>query len=283
MTTTTEKYINNCQGSSRIMQLVQDHPHSLLYATVHGSKLYGFDTPDSDWDLRGCHVLPIEQVLGLQEGQDTITRRDDSGETGMELVTHKVKKLFRLLLNRNGNVLEEALSPLVLVTGDFHAELREIAGGCIARGHAGHYMGMARQAMKVLEKPDRQEVKSALHMYRAFLTGIHLMETGELECNLPALNAKARLPHVDGLLERRAAGPREQRLGEGEAGLMAGEFDRLTRQLQQAADRIGAAGKTRGRSPAQRPAGQDPREWFTLAMLLQPKCLQHPGSPGVQQ
>ena len=64
--------------------------------------------------------------------------------------------------------------------------------------------------------------------------------------DLPALNAKARLPHVDGLLERRAAGPREQRLGEREAGLMAGEFDRLTRQLQQAADRSALPAKPGG-------------------------------------
>ena len=237
MTTKTDKCMANDKASSRICQFIQDHPCSLLYATVHGSKLYGFDTPNSDRDLRGCHLLPIEQVLGLQDGPETITRKDESGGAGVELVTHEVRKLFRLLLNRNGNVLEEVLSPLVLVTGEFHAELREVAGQCITRRHVGHYMGMARQARTTLEKPDRQEVKFALHLYRAFLTGIHLMETGELECNLPVLNARARLAHVDELLERRAAGSQEQRLTEGEAGFMAGEFDRLMQLLEQAADR----------------------------------------------
>ena len=97
------------------------------------------------------------------------------------------------------------------MTGDFHAELREIAGECITRKHAGHYMGMASQALSVLKKPDKADVKHALHLYRAFLTGIHLMETGELECSLPALNARARLSHADDLLSRRAGDPRSGR------------------------------------------------------------------------
>ena len=144
------------------MRFLGDHPYPLLYATVHGSTLYGFDRPDSDRDLRGCHVLPIEQVLGLQEGQETITRKEEWEDSGVELVTHEVKKVFRLLLNRNGNILEEVLSPLILATGDLHAELKEIAAQCVTRGHAGHYLGMASQIWSVLKKPERRQTKYAL-------------------------------------------------------------------------------------------------------------------------
>ncbi len=58
----------------------------------------------------------------------------------------------------------------------------------------------------VLEKPAGQGVKYPLHMYRAFLTGIHLMEMGTMEWNLPVLNADPRLTPVDEFLESRAAG-----------------------------------------------------------------------------
>ena len=47
---------------------------------------------------------------------------------------------------------------------------------------------------------------------RAFLTGIHLTETGTMECNLPALNAEGRLTRVGKLLERGAAGIGEWQL-----------------------------------------------------------------------
>ena len=41
------------------------HPYPLLFATVSGAHLYGFPSPDSDFDLRGVHVLPLREVVGL--------------------------------------------------------------------------------------------------------------------------------------------------------------------------------------------------------------------------
>ena len=156
MTTMTNTFLNRDLEGDEFSRFLEDQPHPLLYATVHGSRLYGFDTPGSDRDLRGCHVLPTRQVLGLQDGPETITRQGASSGAGVELVSHEVKKVFRLLLRGNGNVLEEALSPLVLVTGDLHGELREIAGECITRRHAGHYMGLASQALSVLKNSTRR-------------------------------------------------------------------------------------------------------------------------------
>ena len=237
MTTMTDTFLNQDLEQDDFSRFLEDRPCPLLYATVHGSRLYGFDTPSRDRDLRGCHVLPTRQVLGLHDGRETITSKGAASGAGVELVTHEVKKVLRLLLKGNSNVLEEALSPLVLVTGDFHAELRESAGECITGRHAGHYMGMASQVLSVLKKPDKADVKHVLHMYRAFLTGIHLMETGELECSLPALNARARLSHVDDLLRRRAVGPEERQVKEGEVGFLEEELDRLMLMLKDAADR----------------------------------------------
>lgn len=36
-----------------------------LFVTVSGAHLYGFESPDSDVDLRGCHLLPLRDVVGL--------------------------------------------------------------------------------------------------------------------------------------------------------------------------------------------------------------------------
>ncbi len=46
----------------------------LLFATVSGAHLYGFPSPDSDYDLRGCHVLLPERLLGLVEPTETMER-----------------------------------------------------------------------------------------------------------------------------------------------------------------------------------------------------------------
>jgi predicted nucleotidyltransferase len=75
--------------------------------TVSGAHLYGFPSPDSDWDLRGVHVLPLSEIVGLKDGPDTLTIEQKRDGFELDLVTHDVKKFFGLLLRRNGYVLEQ--------------------------------------------------------------------------------------------------------------------------------------------------------------------------------
>ena len=85
-------------------------------------------SPDSDYDLRGVHVLPLRDVLGLNAGRETI---EFSGRCAtaveIDLVTHDVRKFFLLLLKKNGYVLEQLYSPLVVHTTPEHEELKAIA------------------------------------------------------------------------------------------------------------------------------------------------------------
>jgi uncharacterized protein len=48
------------------------HPDPLLFATVSGAHLYGFPSTDSDYDLRGVHILPVKEALGLLPKRETI-------------------------------------------------------------------------------------------------------------------------------------------------------------------------------------------------------------------
>src|SRR5688572_22495483 len=56
----------------RILRQLDAQPYPLLFATISGAHLYGFPSPDSDYDLRGAHVLPLEEVVGLDAGLETI-------------------------------------------------------------------------------------------------------------------------------------------------------------------------------------------------------------------
>jgi hypothetical protein len=50
-----------------------------------------------------------------------------------------VAKFIGLMLRRNGYVLEQVLSPLVVVTSPEHEELVALAPDCLTRWHAHHY------------------------------------------------------------------------------------------------------------------------------------------------
>src|SRR5436305_12146419 len=122
---------------------VEQHPYPLIFTTISGAHLYGFPSSDSDFDLRGVHVLPLQEVVGLRTGPETIERSGVHDGLEIDLVTHDAKKFFNLLLKKNGYVLEQVLSPLVVVTTPEHAELKAIAAQCIARHDADHYLGFA--------------------------------------------------------------------------------------------------------------------------------------------
>ena len=49
-------------------------------------------------------------------------------------------------------------------------------------------------------------VKTLLYVYRVLLTGMHLLETGELDANLPRLAAARGLDFVSELVERKRRG-----------------------------------------------------------------------------
>jgi len=114
----------------RLHRIVAAQPYPLLFATISGAHLYGFPSPDSDYDLRGAHILPVEAVVGLDVRDETLQDSRVIEELEMDIVSHDVKKFFRMLLKKNGYVLEQLYSPLIVHTTQEHVELKETAKGC---------------------------------------------------------------------------------------------------------------------------------------------------------
>jgi predicted nucleotidyltransferase len=236
----------------KLRQEVARHPYPLIFATISGAHLYGFPSPDSDYDLRGCHVLPVPDVVGLDVGRETIEVSAKDGGFELDLVTHDVHKFFGLLLKKNGYVLEQVYSPLVVHTTPEHEELKQIARGCITRHHSYHYFGFAETQWRLFEQEVPRRVKPLLYVYRVFLTGIHLMRTGEVEANLLHLNETVRLPHVADLIARKLAGPEQSALDEADVDFHRREYERLRAELEAAYQ-----ASTLPEGPSARPALND--------------------------
>lgn len=222
------------EALERLRREAARHPYPLVFATVSGAHLYGFPSPDSDYDLRGCHVLPVREVVGLDAGRETVEVSEEEGGFELDLVTHDARKFFGLLLKKNGYVLEQLYSPLVVQTSPEHEELKDLARGCVTRHHSHHYFGFAETQWRLFEKESPRRVKPLLYTYRALLTGIRLMRTGEVEANLVRLNEEARLGHVADLIACKLAGPEESALDDGDVAFHRGECERLRAGLEAA-------------------------------------------------
>ena len=215
------------------------HPYPLLFATVSGAHLYGFPSPDSDYDLRGVHVLPAAEVVGILPRRETIQSSGLRNGIEMDFVTHDILKFFTLLLKRNGYVLEQMYSPLVVHTTPEHEELKQIALNCITRHHSHHYLGFAATQWDLFQKDQPPRVKPLLYVYRVLLTGIHLMRTGVVEANLVSLNGEFRLPYIADLVERKVRGSEGSLLITDESDFHEAEYNRLTATLEEAAAKSG--------------------------------------------
>ncbi|WP_432197610.1 nucleotidyltransferase domain-containing protein [Streptomyces sp. bgisy027] len=211
--------------------VVAEQPDPVLFATVSGAHLYGFPSHDSDVDLRGVHLLPAADLVGLREPDETRSRMWLRDGVEMDLVTHDVRKFVRLMLRRNGYVLEQLLSPLVVHTTDAHRELADLAPGVLTGHHAHHYRGFAGTQWRLFQKTG--ELKPLLYTFRALLTGVHLMRSGEVQAHLPTLLGEVDAPgYLPELIAAKAA--REHGSADVDHTRVAADVERLHGVLDEA-------------------------------------------------
>lgn len=223
----------------RLKTIVDQQRYPLLFVTVSGAHLYGFPSKDSDYDLRGVHILPAGQVLGIKAVEETIEQArppQGAGDIDLDLVTHDIKKFMLLMLKKNGYVLEQLFSPLIVHTTGEHQRLKDIGLQCVTRHHVHHYLGFSRNQWALFQKEDPPRIKPLLYVYRTFLTGIHLMRTGRVEANLLNLNEEFRLPYIDDLVQRKLEGGERSRLSDADMEFHRREYERLELVLKESGE-----------------------------------------------
>ena len=115
-----------------------------------------------------------------------------------------------------------------------YEELKALAADCVTKYHAYHYLGFAATQWKLFQKEDPPRVKPLLYLYRVLLTGLHLMQTGEIEPNLITLNESAGLSYIPELIERKQHGAEQSTLDAADLDFHGREYERLVLQLEQA-------------------------------------------------
>ncbi len=113
--------------------------------------------------------------------------------------------IVQFLCKHNGYVLEQVFSPLVAHGADFLARLRPLAARCVTRHCYNHYRGFLHTQRKLFDKEAAKRAKTLLYAYRVALTGVHLLETGEVQTHLPTLNERFGLTFIADVIRRKAS------------------------------------------------------------------------------
>lgn len=76
----------------------------IIYEVLSGSQLYGTNTPESDVDMKGIFVLPLDMILSNQYIEQISDEKND-------IVYYELGRFIHLLKSSNPNMLETLFAP----------------------------------------------------------------------------------------------------------------------------------------------------------------------------
>ena len=177
-------------------------PGTMLCCAVTGSHMYGFASADSDLDIKGIHIAPTRSLLGLRRDQRSAAHDTTENFEGVEFdfTTNEAGEALAILLSGNGSVLERILSPLQIVEHPNLAELQAITKRSLSQRFAKHYVGFFHGCRRDFLRTST--LKGLLSAYRVGLTGLTMLDTGDVETNLLVLAQKCGFDGVEELVAR---------------------------------------------------------------------------------
>lgn len=137
----------------------------ILYAVESGSRGWGFESKDSDYDVRFIYVHPIEWYLSIKDKKDTVEYLISDS---LDLSGWDIKKALKLFKASNPPLYEWLNSPIVyLKRGDFVQKLRDLMPkfySPVACLH--HYLSMAKGNYKAYLTGRKVKLKKYFYVLR---------------------------------------------------------------------------------------------------------------------
>lgn len=159
------------------------YQHS-IYHVITGSTAYGLTTASSDQDEKAVVLLPLKDTIQLGKEWETSVFHDP------DIEFHSLKKFMNLLLSQNPTVLEILFipEPFVLKQTIYGEMLRKQRYSFLTKNCYYTFGGYAKdQLMRIKRnqrnKPEEKIFKHAMHLTRLLLTGIEILQEGDLIVN----------------------------------------------------------------------------------------------------
>jgi predicted nucleotidyltransferase len=197
----------------RIRNAETEHGVRVLLAVESGSRAWGFESPNSDYDARFIYANSEDWYLsvGLEEQRDVIEYPivDDIDLNGWDL-----RKALRLFWKSNPAFIEWIQSPIIYAekTG-FASDVRRLLPAVYScETGIYHYRSMAKTNFRGYLKSELVPLKKYFYVLRPLLAVRWLERYGtaapiEFSKLLHLINDRSLLIDIDNLLERKRAAP----------------------------------------------------------------------------
>ena len=153
---------------SRLKEIEKNHHVRILYACESGSRAWGFESQDSDYDIRFLYVRNVEDYIAVEAPRDVLEIPTDEvwDINGWDLA-----KALKLLVKGNSNLLEWLHSPIQYIENpQLCQSLLELAKSSVSFKKLFYsYQGMARNNYREYLKGDEVWIKKYLYVLRPLL------------------------------------------------------------------------------------------------------------------
>lgn len=167
----------------KLVEMEHENNITILYACESGSRAWGFDNAESDWDVRFIYKRNnLHDYLALANANEVIEYMDDK----LDFVGWDVKKALRLHYSNNPNLREWLLSSIIYI--DWRDNIFKSLSDFDRATLKYHYTGIATSNWKKLGRDDLELTKRAIKMFlyncRCILAWTILDEGGNPPINI---------------------------------------------------------------------------------------------------
>ena len=155
------------------------HGCRVLFAVESGSRAWGFASPDSDYDVRGVFVKPLDWYLQLKSDVSDTIVEELPGDIDVSL--WDLRKALLQMAKSNASFLEWLGSPIIYRDCGIIAALNELKADSVNPAHvAFHYASMFRKAMEARNEDGAIRIKKLCYALRAALCLRYAMAVEEM-------------------------------------------------------------------------------------------------------
>lgn len=238
----------------RLNAAEQEHGMTVLYACESGSRAWGFESPDSDYDVRFIYARPMDWYLSynVETLPDVIEYPivDEIDCSGWD-----VRKALYLFTRTNGALLEWLKSPVEYIQqGPLKQRLQSLAPRAFSDiALCYHYSHMARRNAREYLNNERVKLKKYLYVLRPLLAIRYIQDFGqpppvefqvlvdrvapreivagigtllELKKNSPEIGLGDSIPELNEFINSELARHGDEFTGQGRPDLISGEIVR---------------------------------------------------------
>ncbi|KAJ6246938.1 hypothetical protein M0813_02194 [Anaeramoeba flamelloides] len=185
-----------------IRKMEEQYNITVLLCCEAGSREWGLDNPDSDYDIRGFFYHNDKSAyMTAIDSPDSVEQIDFmSKDRIIDFSLWDIKKMFKLLAKSNPSILEWALSTIVYYEKPTEMEMiRNVILKYTCRVPLiYHYLNMSRRNYnRFIKNQMRVKIKKYAYIIRAQVTALWLIQNSQisqLNKNVQDLIKKVKLP-----------------------------------------------------------------------------------------